>query len=158
MPSGQTVGAVVGAVGFAAAGVATYSLADTTTGEAETVVYDATPLPTTTTTTPPTTLPPTTVPGDTVPDGPVIDPESFGTDRPTGLVGGILFDELTAVGVAPNVANCAIESVPGGVENIDTAAVLAGDTAAAQPVVDAALSCGIDQGTIDAVFASITGG
>jgi hydrophobe/amphiphile efflux-3 (HAE3) family protein len=148
-PSGQTVGAVVGVVGFAAAGVATYTLADTTTGEAAPVVYEPQPLPTTTTT---TTVPPTTVPGATV------DPSTFGTDRPTGLVGGILFDELTAAGVEPNVANCAIESVPGGVENIDTGAVLAGDTAAAQPVVDAALSCGIDQGTIDAVFASITGG
>jgi hydrophobe/amphiphile efflux-3 (HAE3) family protein len=158
MPSGQTVGAVVGAVGFAAAGIATYSLADTTTGEAETVVYDATPLPTTTTTTPPTTLPPTTVPGDTVPEGPVIDPSTFGTDRPTGLVGGILFDELTAVGVAPNVANCAIESVPGGVENIDTAAVLGGDDAAAQPVVQAALDCGIDQATVDGVLTSLRGG
>jgi uncharacterized protein len=155
LPGPQTVGAVVGVVGFAAAGVVVYALADTTTGEASALGYEAVPLPTTTTTTPPTTIPPTTVPGQT---GPVIDPSGFGTDRPAGLVGGILFDELTAIGVAPNVANCAIESVPGGVENVDTAAVLGGDDAAAQPVVQAALDCGIEQATVDAVLTSLRGG
>jgi hypothetical protein len=130
--------------------VATYSVADTTTGAAAEVVYDAQPLPTTTTTTPPTTLPPE--------DAAPLDPSTFGTERPAGLVGGILFDNLTTAGVAPNVANCAIESVPGGIENIDTGAVLAGDDAAAQPVVDAALACGIDQATIDALLTSLRGG
>jgi hypothetical protein len=48
--------------------------------------------------------------------------------------------------------------VPGGIENIDTAAVLAGDEAAAAPVVQAGLDCGIDQATIDATLASIIGG
>ena len=157
-PGPQTVGAVVGAVGFAAAGVVVYATADTTTGEASEVQYVATPLPTTTTTTPPTTVPPTTVPGDTVPDGPVINPDDFGTDRPTGLVGGILFDALTAEGVAANVVNCALESVPGGIENVDTGAVLAGDAAAAAPVVTAALDCGIDQATVDSVLAALIGG
>ena len=66
-PGPQTVGAVIGAVGFAATGAVVYATADTTTGEASTVEYIATPLPTTTTTTPPTTVPPTTVPGQTGP-------------------------------------------------------------------------------------------
>jgi hypothetical protein len=158
MPGPQTLGAAVGVVGFAAAGVIVYSAADTSTGEASEISYEATPLPTTTTTTPPTTVPPTTAPGDTVPEGPAVNPDDFGTERPTSLVGGILFDELTAIGVAPNVANCAIESVPGGVDNVDTGAVLAGDDAAAQPVVQAALDCGIDQATVDAVLTSIRGG
>jgi hypothetical protein len=158
MPGPQTLGAAVGAVGFAAAGVVVYSAADTSTGEASEISYEATPLPTTTTTTPPTTVPPTTSPGDTVPEGPAINPDDFGTERPTSLVGGILFDELTALGVAPNVANCAIESVPGGVDNVDTGAVLAGDDAAAAPVVQAALDCGIDQATVDEVLTSIRGG
>ena len=158
MPGPQTLGAAVGVVGFAAAGVIVYSAADTSTGEASEISYEAMPLPTTTTTTPPTTVPPTTAPGDTVPEGPAVNPDDFGTERPTSLVGGILFDELTAIGVAPNVANCAIESVPGGVDNVDTGAVLAGDDAAAQPVVQAALDCGIDQATVDAVLTSIRGG
>ncbi len=159
-PGPQTVGAVVGAVGFAAAGVAVYATADTSTGEASEISYEATPLPTTTTTTTTTTstVPPSTVPGDTVPEGPINNPDDFGTERPAGLVGGILFDELTAQGVPPNQANCAIETVPGGVENIDTGAVLAGDEAAAAPVVQAALDCGIEQETVDAVLASIVGG
>jgi len=105
-----------------------------------------------------TTIPPSTVPGDTVPEGPINNPDDFGTDRPASLVGGILFDQLTAQGVPPNQANCAIETVPGGVDNIDTQAVLDGDDAAAAPVVQAALDCGIDQATVDAVLTAIRGG
>jgi len=158
IPGGQTVGMAIGAVGFVAAGAVVYATADTSSGTASSIEYEATPLPTTTTTIPPTTLPPTTVPGDTVPDAPAINPDDFGTERPTSLVGGILFDELTALGVPPNQANCAIESVPGGIDSIDAGAVVGGDDAAAAPVVEAALACGIDQATIDATLASIRGG
>ncbi len=166
LPSNQTVGAAVGAVGFAAAAVAVYATADTSSGEASAVEYEAAPLPTTTvppTTAPPSTVPPSTVPGDTVagdtmPGGPAIDPADFGTERPASPVGGILFDRLTGLGVPPNQANCAIESVAGGIDNIDAGAVLAGDDAAAQPVIDAALACGIDQATVDATLAAIRGG
>jgi hypothetical protein len=154
-PGPQTVGAVVGAVGLATAGAIVFATADTSTGSASTVEYTATPLPTTTTTTPPTTVPPTTVAGG---EGPLIDPADFGTERPTSLVGGILFDELTALGVPANQANCAIESVPGGIDSVDAGAVVAGDDAAAAPVVQAALDCGIDQATIDATLATIRGG
>jgi uncharacterized protein len=148
VPGPQALGAVVGAVGFTAGAVAVYALADTSTGEAQEIAFAEVPLPT-------TTVPPTTVPPD---DAGPIDPTTFGTDRPASPVGGILFDELTAAGVAPNVANCAIESVPGGIDNVDTGAVLAGDDAAAQPVVQAALDCGIEQSTVDAVLTSIRGG
>ena len=160
IPGPQTVGAVVGVVGFAAAGVAVYATADTSTGQASEISYDATPLPTTTTTTTTTTstVPPSTVPGDTVPEGPKIDPNDFGTERPTSPVGGIVFDNLIAQGVPPNQANCAIESVEGGIDNVDAAAVLAGDDEAAAPVVQAGLDCGIDQATIDATIAAIRGG
>ena len=65
IPGGQTVGMAVGAVGFIAAGAVVYATADTSSGTATAVVYEATPLPTTT-----TTIPPTTVPADTVPGGP----------------------------------------------------------------------------------------
>jgi len=161
IPGSQTVGAAVGVVGFVAAGAVVYATADTSTGEASEIEYVATPLPTTTTTTtipPATTVPPSTVPGDTVPDGPLIDPGDFGTDRPASLVGGILFDELTALGIPPNQANCAIESVPGGIDSVDAGAVVGGDDAAAQPVVQAALDCGIDQATIDETLAALRGG
>jgi hydrophobe/amphiphile efflux-3 (HAE3) family protein len=155
MPGPQTVGAAVGAVGFLAAGAVVYATADTTTGQASEIEYAAAALPTTTTT---TTVPPTTVPGDTVPDGPSLDPNDFGADRPVDPVSGILFDTLTAQGVPPNQANCAIESVPGGIASVDTGAVLGGDDAAAAPVVQAALDCGIDQATIDATLVALRGG
>jgi hypothetical protein len=154
-PGPQAVGAAVGVVGFAVAGGVVFATADTSTGQASEISYAATALPTTTTT---TTTPPTTVPGDTVPGGSGNNPEDFGTERPASLVGGILFDELTALGVPANQANCAIETVPGGVDNVDTGAVLAGDDAAAAPVVQAALDCGIEQETVDAVLTSIRGG
>src|SRR5690606_29581497 len=89
------------------------------TGEASTFEFDQVPLPTTTTTTTTTIAPPPTTapePG-AEPGGPLIDPSTFGTERPTGIVGGVLFDLLTdeAVlgdeAVAPNVANCAIETL-----------------------------------------------
>ncbi len=154
-PGPQTVGAVVGAVGFAVGGAVVYATADTSTGTASTVEYVSTPLPTTTTTTPPTTIPPTTVPGQV---GPLINPDTFGTERPTSPVGGILFDQLTGQGVPPNQANCAIESIPGGIDSVDTGAVLGGDNAAAAPVVQAALDCSIEQSVVDAVLASLRGG
>jgi hypothetical protein len=70
----------------------------------------------------------------------------------------VLFDQLTAQGVPPNQANCAIESVAGGIDSVDTGAVIGGDDAAAAPVVQAALDCGIEQATIDATLAAIRGG
>ena len=154
-PGPQTVGAVVGAVGFAVSGAVVYTTADTSTGTASTVEYISTPLPTTTTTTPPTTIPPTTVAGQV---GPLINPDDFGTERPASPVGGILFDQLTGQGVPPNQANCAIESIPGGIDSVDAGAVLGGDDAAAAPVVQAALDCGIDQSVVDAVLTSLRGG
>jgi uncharacterized protein len=72
--------------------------------------------------------------------GTALDPNDFGSDRPVDPVSGILFDTLTAQGVPPNQANCAIESVPGGIASVDTGAVLAGDDAAAAPVIQAALA------------------
>ena len=154
-PGPQTVGAVVGAVGFAVSGALVYATADTSTGTASTVEYISTPLPTTTTTTPPTTVPPTTVAGQV---GPLINPDDFGTERPASPVGGVLFDQLTGQGVPPNQANCAIESIPGGIDSVDVGAVLGGDDAAAAPVVQAALDCGIDQSVVDAVLTSLRGG
>lgn len=156
IPSSQTVGMAVGVVGFVAAGAVVYATADTSTGEASEIEFAATPLPTTTTTTT-TTIPPTTVPGDTVPDAPMFDPNDYGTDRPAGLIGGVLFDSLTAQGVPPNQANCAIEEVEGGVENIDAGAVLAGDDAAAEPVIQSSLACGIEQSVIDDTLAALRG-
>jgi hypothetical protein len=159
-PGPQTAGMAVGVVGFAAATVGVYAAADTSSGTAQAIEFAATPLPTTTTTTPPTTVPPSTVPGDTLPDGPLIDPGDFGTERPTSVLGGVLFDLLTGQGVPPNQANCAIETLDDrvGLDAVDTGAVLAGDAAAIAPINQAALDCGIDQATFDATLAAAAGG
>ena len=93
----------------------------------------------------------------TEPAGPLVDPSTFGTDRPASLVGGILFDLLTRdeVGVAPNVANCAIETLASRVSD-DELIALGGATAepaAVVPITQAALDCGIDQESIDIAVA-----
>ena len=158
-PGPQALGAAVGAVGFVAAGGVVYATADTSTGEASEISFEATALPTTTTTTTiaPTTVPGDTVPGDTTPEGPVNNPDDFSPDRPADPLAGILWDTLTDQGVPGNQANCAIETIPGGLESVDTGAVLDGDDVAAEPVVQAALGCGIDQETVDATLAVLRG-
>ncbi|MEJ6721472.1 hypothetical protein [Ilumatobacter sp.] len=96
----QTVGAAIAVVALSAGVVAVYATADTSSGESSRVAYAATPLPTTTTTTTTTiatatvtaTAPaPTTTVAGTEPAGPLVDPSGFGTERPTTLVGGVLF-------------------------------------------------------------------
>ncbi|TFH20584.1 MAG: hypothetical protein E4H05_01965, partial [Acidimicrobiales bacterium] len=156
-PGPQTVGAVIGVVGFAATGAVVYATADTDSGTASTIEYEATPLPTTTTTTPPTTVPATTVPGQ---EGPLINPEDFGTERPTSSVGGTLFDLLAEQGVPANQANCAIETLDErvGLDNLDVGGILGGVEASVAPVYQAAADCGIAAAIVDAGLVSLRGG
>jgi hypothetical protein len=84
---------------------------------------------------------------------PPVDPSTFGTERPETLVGGVLFDLLTGerVGVEPNVANCAIETLASRVPDAELLA-LGGATAepeAVVPITLAALACGIPLETIE---------
>ena len=154
IPGPQTVGAAVGVVGFVAAGAVVYATADTDSGEASEVSFEAVPLPTTTTT---TTIPPTTVPG-VEPD--VLDPNDFGTERPDSIVGGALFDLLTEQGVPPNQANCTIETLNSRISDDDLLAlgIITAEPEATEFVVQAAQDCGIDDETIDAALAAFGGG
>ncbi|MEO6653351.1 MAG: MMPL family transporter [Ilumatobacteraceae bacterium] len=177
--TGRTLAGVgVTAAIMIATGVGVYAAADTSSGETSQLTYAAVALPTTTTTTtttttpPPTTAPPSTTPVSTVegqepppstePAGPAIDPAGFGTDRPTTLVGGVLFDLLTGdrVGVAPNVANCAIETLASRVPDDELLALGAAtaEPAAVVPINAAALDCGMPQETIDTAVAIQRGG
>jgi hypothetical protein len=155
IPGSQTVFAAVGAVALLAGAIGVYASAETSTGTADQVAYTPVALPTTTTT---TTAPPTTTTAaggeTTVPGGPLIDPSGFGTERPAGLIGGVLFDLLTGQGVAPNVANCAIETLASRVSDQDLIAlgVATLEPAAVEPITQAALDCGIDKATIDAAI------
>ena len=107
IPGKQTVVAAIAVVALSAGAVAVYATADTSSGESSRVAYAATPLPTTTTiattatiattttiaTATATTIAPapTTTVAGTEPAGPLVDPSGFGTERPTTLVGGVLF-------------------------------------------------------------------
>ncbi len=146
-PGKQTVPAAIAAVALLVGGVAVYASADTSSGQSSEIAYVAAPLPTTTTTT-------TTAPAD---DGSAIDPSTFGTDRPESLVGGVLFDLLTGeqVGVAPNVANCAIETLATRISDDELLALGAAtaEPEAADLISQAARDCGITQNQIDRAIA-----
>ncbi|MEZ5217721.1 MAG: MMPL family transporter [Ilumatobacteraceae bacterium] len=159
-PGRQAIGMAIGVVGFVVVGAVVFASADTSSGTASAIQYAATPLPTTTTTTPPTTAPTTTVPGAEPPAGPLIDPEGFGSDRPTSSLGGTLFDLLATQGIPGNQANCAIETLDEriGLDNIDVGAIIGGDTAALAPIYQASTDCGIDASVVDAALATVTGG
>jgi hypothetical protein len=131
-----------------------YSTADTDSGEASEIKFEAVPLPTTTTT---TTIPPTTVPGEE-PD--VLDPNDFGTERPDSIVGGALFDLLTDEGVPANQANCTIETLNSRISDEDLLAlgIITSEPEAVEFVVQAAQDCGIEDETIEAALAAFAGG
>ncbi len=160
VPGRQLVGAVVGAIALLVGVIAVYASADTSNGEVDEVAYAAVALPTTTTTTTSTTTT-TTVPGAPEPTGPTIDPSTFGEERPVTVVGGVLFDLLTSadVGVAPNVANCAIETLASRISDDELVALGAAEASdeSLEFVVPAALDCGITQNQIDRAVASLRG-
>lgn len=159
MPGKQTLPAFVGAVLLIVAAFAVYGTAETSNGESESVAFAAVPLPTTTTTTTTTTTQPPAADGAESAGGPVIDPSTFGNEAPTTLVGGVLFGLLTdpEIGIAPNVANCAIETLSTRVTDEDLLALGAatGEPAAVEPVAQAALDCGVTQNQIDRAVASL---
>ena len=83
--------------------------------------------------------------------------QRFGTDRPESLVGGVLFDLFTSpeVGVAPNVANCTIETLNSRVSDEELLALGAAtaEPEAVAPITVAALACGMTQNQVDRAIA-----
>lgn len=164
----QLIGAGVGTAVLIGALVLVLVSADTSSGSAASALeYQAQPLPTTTVapTTEPATTPPATTdspttepPVDTAPseDTPraTVDASGFSDERPATLVGGIVFDALTAQGVEPNVARCSADVLYLIAPDAD---VRAGEFAAftrdaLAPVIEAARNCGVDDATIDATI------
>lgn len=100
---------------------------------------------------PSTTVPPTTslAPDSTLPPGPA--------ERPSGLVAGVFYDGLTAVGVDPGVARCAADDLIATTSEADLLAM--GIAASPRPAeVDALLDaaakrCGVTQDQLDAAAA-----
>ncbi|MBI4933508.1 MAG: MMPL family transporter [Actinobacteria bacterium] len=104
-------------------------------------------------TTPPvTTTPPTTslAPDSTLPPGPA--------ERPSGLVAGVFYDGLTAVGVDPGVARCAADDLIATTSEADLLAM--GIASVPRPaevnaLLDgAAKRCGVTQEQLDAAAAA----
>lgn len=126
----------------AAIAVGLYASAEKPSGDAIEFQYASQPLPTTTTT---TTAPPAVE---------EIDPADFGSERPTGLIDGTLFDLLTAQGAEPNRAVCAGAVVLDRVGEQELLALGIAEFApeAVQPVIEAAQDCRIDQAIIDATI------
>jgi len=173
--SSQIMLAGVGLLVFAGAAVGIYASADTSDGESAERSYAAVALATTTTTStttttttttvpPPTTTlapgvdppPSTDAPETTEPEGPLRDPADYPDERPeaTDIVGGVLYDLLTAEGVPGNQANCAIQVA---YETADGDALLAMGIAEGNPealaiVNQGGLDCGISQETLDAAI------
>jgi hypothetical protein len=104
------------------------------------------------TTPPSTTTPPTTslAPDSTLPPGPA--------ERPTGLVAGVFYDGLTAVGVDPGVARCAADDLIATTSEADLLAM--GIASVPRPaevnaLLDgAAKRCGVTQEQLDAAAAA----
>ncbi len=144
-PTGTRAVAWVGAlVVVGAAAVTLFATSEKTSGEVSTLAFASQPLPTTTTT--------TTEPVDTG----AIDPSTFGTARPAGLIDGTLFDKLTDQGASPQQAVCAGTVV---LQRVSQEELLALGIAqftpeSLEPVMQAALDCGIEQSVIDATVAA----
>jgi hypothetical protein len=135
----------------------------TETTTADTEAPETTAAPTTEATTT------TVAPPPTVPDGPLIDPSTFGDERPESAVGRGLFDWLTQVdvggistpvsddGVAPNVANCVIETLATRITDDELLALGGedGEPAAVEFMSQATLDCGVTQDQIDPLVRSL---
>lgn len=145
-PTGARLAVWLGSVVVAAATVVGLFLAaDTAIGDTTQLDFVAQKLPTTTTTT-------TAAPDGQPPAGPAVDPSNYGTDRPADLIGGTLFDLLTAQGAAPNQAVCTGEVLLSRVtqDELISLGITEFTDEALEPVIRAATDCGIDQSTIDA--------
>ena len=109
---------------------------------------------------PPTTVAPTTVPPSTLPGQTTLPPDTLPPgpgERPNGLVAGIFWDGLVAVGVDAGIARCAADDLIATTSEPDLIAM--GITQAPRPAeVDALLDaaakrCGVTQAQLDAAAA-----
>ncbi len=102
--SRSRLGAAFGAVAMVALVIGLFASADRESGVAEAAPYEAVSLPTTTTTAPPPTTSQPVTTGDAPPT--TVDFTQYSSERPTGVIDGVLFDSLTAEGVDPQKAVC----------------------------------------------------
>lgn len=146
-PTGTRLLVWVGSIAVIGATVVGLFLsADSTSGDTTQINFAAQELPTTT-----TAAPEEPAGGDAE-----IDPASYGTERPSDLVGGTLFDALTAQGAEPNEAVCTGEVLLSRVtqDELIGLGIAEFSDEALEPVILAAQECGIDQETIDATVAA----
>jgi uncharacterized protein len=152
----QLIGAAIAAVAVIGVGIGLYAAADTSSGETQEVAFAAVPLPTPTPAPTPTPEPAPAEDGSET----AIDVTQFGTDRPEGLVGGILFDLLVGEGVDPQNAVCTAETLLSRTTEADLIAsgLATFSDESLVPVIAAGLDCGVTQEQIDATIATARAG
>ena len=156
-PSGARLAVWVGSLVLAAGAVVwLYASADRSSADTAEFEFVAQELPTTTTTTaapaPPSDEGAAGGPGS----GGSVDASTFGTERPSDPLTGLLFDALTAQGATPNQAVCTAETLLTRTTTDELVAqgIASFSEEALAPVVQAAQDCGVDQGVIDATIAA----
>lgn len=131
------VGAIV-VVGVAA--VLLFTTSEKTSGQTTQLAYASQPLPTT------TTAPPAEA-GD-------VDVSTFGTEPEPGIIQSTLFEKLTEQGATEQQAVCAGTTAVAreGEQSLLDRGLATFEPEALEPVVEAALDCGIEQSIIDATI------
>jgi hypothetical protein len=134
---------VIGALVALALVVALLGSAESSDGETVSSDYVAVPLPT----------------PEPTPTPEPIDLSQFGTERPEGLIGGLLYDILVGAGTDPQQAVCTAETLATQFTDEELIASGLGDFGdeALVPVIDAAHECGIDDETLEAAIALARG-
>ena len=145
------IGSLIGAGVMLALIVALLSSSRIDEGTASASAYQPVSLPTTTTTTT------TTIAGAAEP---VIDPATYGTDRPAGVIAAALFDLLTGQGVPANQAVCTAEVLLSRTTEADLLAsgIATFTDESLVPVIKAGQDCQIPQDVIDATITAARGG
>lgn len=153
----QFIGSLAAAALMAVTAFVLLSKGEGDEGQASASAFAPVGLPTTTTSTTTTTTTAPPAPGETIP---AIDPGTFGTARPTGIVTGTLFDLLTANGVEANKAVCTAETLLSRISEDDLLAsgIATFSDEALVPVLQAALDCQVTQEQIDATVTQARGG
>ncbi|MGI9577031.1 MAG: efflux RND transporter permease subunit [Microthrixaceae bacterium] len=145
---------LVSIVVIAGAAVWLFASADTSTTTSADLEFVSQELPTTTTAAPAAPAEGEAAPG---PDGAsAIDASTFGTERPSDPLTGLLFDALTAQGATPNEAVCTAETLltRTTTEELVAQGIASFSEESLAPVVQAAQDCGVDQSVIDATIAA----
>jgi predicted RND superfamily exporter protein len=131
------IGGIVVVAGIA---VALFLSAERGGGDSVELAFTATELPAAPTTTAPAT-------------GGEVDPSQYPSERPAGVVQGVVFDSLTAQGADPQAANCTGDQLLAATPEPEAIGLAGSDQAALfELVAEAARACGVPEEVIQAAI------